>query len=811
MFELKKKKQLPPPTLEHIYADEHTGLTDKQVLKRILDGYSNIAVKPPTKTVRQIILTNLFTYFNLIFFVLAGCLIAVGAYNDLLFLPIVIINILIGTIQEIKSKHTLDRLTLLTSPHATVVREGKETETTLENLVIDDIVVFGPGAQICADAEIIAGEVTVNESLVTGEPDEIAKTRGSELLSGSFIISGKCYARLTRVGADSFVSRLTNEAKKSKKKQMPGMMRSLTLLIKIIGLLIVPVGVVMFLKQTKSLGLSVEDSVVKTTAALIGMIPEGLYLLVSVALAVSIMRLAKKRTLVREMGCIETLARVDVLCVDKTGTITENEMCVAGIVPVDSGTNGKTDIAAVMNDITGNLGADNNTMITLRKHFLTGTYRPAKSIVPFSSSYKYSAAAFGHGENYVIGAPEFILRNRYAMYKERTEEMAAAGNRVLLLASLSEPADGGALREDAEPIAFVLLTNRVRPEAKETFRFFSRQGVGIKVISGDNPVTVSAAAALAGIAGAEKHIDASALDTPEKLRQAAGEYTVFGRVTPEQKRQLIRAIKKDGHTVAMTGDGVNDVLALKEADCSIAMASGSEVASQVSQLVLLDSDFSAMPSVVAEGRRVINNIERSAALFLVKNIYSFFLAVISIMAVFAYPIEPAQLSLINAVTIGIPSFFLALEPNTGIVRGRFLRNVLYRSLPAAMANLFLTLCVVLFAYAFEINNLQASTITAVLMGIVGLVMLYRVCSPFNMRRIILWLFMCAGFGLGFAFFGPLFSFVKPNFQSWLVLGVLALLAYPVMNAVSIALNKINMLKVKIEKIVKSVSKELKNT
>ncbi|MHB1152880.1 MAG: HAD-IC family P-type ATPase [Eubacteriales bacterium] len=790
MFKLpvKKKEGTEPDTLIRIEADKNTGLTDKQVLFRILGGYSNTAVDPPSKSVRQIIFTNLFTYFNLIFFVLAGCIIAVGAYNDLLFMPIILANILIGTIQEIKSKYTLDRLTLLTAPHATVVREGKEVDTTLDNLVIDDIVVFTAGSQICADAILISGEVIVNESLVTGEPDEIIKKEGSELLSGSYVISGRCYARLEYVGADSFVSRLTIEAKKNKKKYRIGMMCSLTVLIKIIGLIIVPVGIIMFIKQTQSLGMSVGDSVVKTTAALIGMIPEGLYLLVSVALAVSIIRLAKKNTLVREMACIETLARVDVLCVDKTGTITENEMSVTDIIPIKSNVD---ELNAVLNDITNNLGKDNNTMIALKTHFSLSNYRQAKNVIPFSSSYKYSAVSFGHDENYVIGAPEFVLRGQYPQFKEKTEELAAQGNRILLLASISEMPDAGELYGTVIPLAFVLLTNQIRPEAKKTFAFFARQGVEIKVISGDNPITVSCAALRAGIPNSDSYVDASTFDTKEKLQSAALEYTVFGRVTPEQKRQLICAIKKDGHTVAMTGDGVNDVLALKEADCSIAMASDSDAASKVSQLVLLDSNFASMPFVVAEGRRVINNIERTAALFLVKNIFSFILALTAIIAVFEYPVEPSQLSLINAVTIGIPSFFLALEPNASMVKGRFLRNVLFRALPAALTNLFLTLGVVLFSFALEIKSAQVSAITAILIGIVGLIMLCKVCSPFNKSRIILCASMCAGFLFGLIFLGKLFSIVMPEFNSLLILAVFALLAYPAMNFISIMLNKIS--------------------
>ncbi|MDD4772072.1 MAG: cation-translocating P-type ATPase [Eubacteriales bacterium] len=774
----KKKKKRETETLVRVKADGDTGLTREQVLARIRGGYVNTAVDPPSKSVRQIVFGNLFTYFNLIFFVLAIFVIAVGAYNDLLFLPVVIANILIGTVQEIKAKRTLDSLTLLTAARVQVVREGRVIETTPENLVVDDVVIFGPGSQICADATVLSGEVTLSEALVTGESDEIIKKEGGELISGSYVISGSCRARLERVGADSFVSKLAIDAKKTKKKFGPGMMRSLTLLIKIIGLVILPVGIIMFYKQTNILGMSVRDSVVRTTAALIGMIPEGLYLLVSVALAVSVIRLAQKKTLVHEMGSIETLARVDVLCVDKTGTITENEMRVDDIIPLNPEMYDKKALTAIMKDITGNLEADNNTMLALKSYFSGNGYRRAQRVVPFSSTNKRSAVSFGPNENYVIGAPESILERQYRHYREMTDDYAAQGYRVLLLASADGPI----------PMALVLLSNPIRPQAKATFAFFERQGVAVKVISGDNPITVSCAARMAGIPMAESYIDASQLDTPEKLQEAATEYTVFGRVTPEQKRQLVRAIRKSGHTAAMTGDGVNDVLALKEADCSIAMASGSDIACRVSQLVLLDSNFASMPLVVAEGRRVINNIERSASLFLVKNIYSFFLALISIAAVFGYPIEPSQLSLINLVTIGIPSFVLALEPNTNIVKGKFLRNVLYRALPAALTNLFLTVGVVLFSFAFELDSAQTSTITALLVGIVGLIMLFRVCRPFNRRRIILLVSMCMMFIVGIVFFGDLFSITPPDMGSLLILIVFALLAYPAMRCFSIWLD-----------------------
>lgn len=775
---IKKKKNQGTATLVRIMTNESTGLTREQALMRMRDGYANTTIDPPSKSVRQIVFNNLFTYFNLIFFVLAACVITVGAYNDLLFLPVVIANISIGIIQEIKAKRILDNLSLLTVARVHVIRDGKEMETTPENLVVDDVVIFRPGSQICADATVLSGEVTLSEALVTGESDEIIKNTGNKLISGSYVISGSCRARLERVGADSFVSKLTIDAKKAKKRFRTGMMRSLTLLIKIIGLIILPVGIVMFYKHTNILGMSVRDGVVRTTAALIGMIPEGLYLLVSVALAVSVIRLGKKKTLVREMSSIETLARVDVLCVDKTGTITENEMRVTDIVQLNPEYDKRT-LTGIMNDITCNLETDNNTMLALKSYFSGNDYRRAQRVVPFSSANKRSSVSFGQDENYMIGAPEFILDQQFRQSREKADEYASQGYRVLLLASDDGQGTG------TIPLALVLLTNPIRPQVKATFEYFERQGVAIKVISGDNPITVSNAARHAGIPMAEAYIDATQLDTPEKLRDAALKHTVFGRVTPEQKRQLVLAIKKSGHTVAMTGDGVNDVLALKEADCSIAMASGSDIASRVSQLVLLDSNFASMPLVVAEGRRVINNIERSASLFLVKNIYSFFLALISITAVFGYPIEPSQLSLINLVTIGIPSFVLALEPNTNIVKGKFLRNVLYRALPAALTNLFLTVGVVLFSLAFDLDNAQTSTVAALLVGVVGLMMLFRVCRPFDIRRIILWISMCSAFIFCIVFFKDFFSISMPDTGSLLIFAVFTLLAYPVMNYISI--------------------------
>jgi len=737
---IKKEKKLPEkPPLERINADPDIGLGDDQAKFRLENGYGNVAIDPPTKTVKQIILSNVFTYFNIIFFILAACLIVVGAnLSDLLFLGIVFANTVIGIFQEMRSKKVLDDLTIISAVKCKVIRSGRELDLPAEELVLDDIVIFSAGNQIPADAVVVSGEVLVNESLITGESCEITKSEGSELLSGSYIVSGKCAARLVRVGYDSFVSKLTIDAKKMRKPMQPGMMKSLTRLVQIIGIAIIPLGIILFIQHIQ-MAYSVKESMVATTGALIGMIPEGLYLLTTVALALSVIRLAKRKTLVHDLKCIETLARVDVLCVDKTGTITEKEISVSDFVPIANCGLEATEIRGLLAEFSANMPSDNDTIAALKNTFKVQSnvsVRTAVQLFPFTSATKYSALAYSDSSKYVIGAPEFILQNKYMAYSDSVSRYAQDGFRVLMFAEYlgeivqGKALDGGSVR----PIALVLLINHVRKEAKKTFEYFTAQKVRIVVISGDNPVTASKAAALAGISDADKYVDATALDTGEKIYKAASAYTVFGRVTPEQKRALIKALKKQGHTVAMTGDGVNDVLALKEADCSVAMASGSDVATQVSHLVLLNSDFSSMPAVVAEGRRTINNIERAASLFLVKNIFSFALAIISIFATFAYPLTPAHLSIVSSLTIGIPSFFLALEPNESIVSGRFLRNVLYKALPAALTDLFVVIGTILFSAAFGMSADETSTICAMLIGLIGIVMLWRVSRPMNIWR-----------------------------------------------------------------------------
>ncbi len=789
IFNNKKNNEPLAPLPERIATFPDFGLTHEQVEQKRLAGLDNKAVDSPSKTVTQIIVGNIFTYFNLIFFVLAIALASVGSFKNMMFMMVVLINTLIGIVQELRAKQTLDKLVLMSEHKAVVIRDTVAVEVPTEQTVLDDIAVFGSGNQIYADALLLTGELRVNESLVTGESNEIMKKPGDKLISGSFVVSGECRARLERVGKHSFVSKMTVEAKKTSKSKQTGMMRDLTRLLQVIGIAIIPVGIMMYTRQTQILGLLPKEGIENTTAALIGMIPEGLYLLVSVALAVSVVRLSKNNTLVRDLKSIETLARTDVFCVDKTGTITENRMDVTGVFPLDAEHTTPEEIERLLTDFSGVMPGINATMQAVRARFGSNPVRMAEKIKEFSSADKFSAVAFGGDENYAMGAPEFVLRSRFSEYREIVEKYASIGSRVLLFAKCSN-LNSDDILETVNPIALIILENPIRPAAKATFEYFSSQGVCIKVISGDNPLTVSVAAKNAGIEDAENYIDASALDSNEKIAQAAEQYTVFGRVSPEQKRHLVLALQKAGHTVAMTGDGVNDVLALKAADCGIAMASGSDVASKVAHLVMLNSDFDSMPLVVAEGRRVINNIERTASLYLVKNIFSFMLAIISISAVFAYPLTPAQLSLASMLTIGIPSFFLSLEPNVSLVSGRFILNVIYRALPAALTDLFIIIGVVLFTAAFKLDPAQVTTIAALLITTVGLIMVWKVCRPFNWIRVALLV------GLVILFVGVLavvpwmFSIVPIGFGSTMILAVLMLLIPSMMWAFTRGLDEV---------------------
>lgn len=773
----RRPAQEPPKRELPLYhPDPERGLTLEQAKELLKNGYGNTPVESPTKSDGQIVKENVCTFFNLIFVILAVCLILVGEYQDMLFLVIAVANTLIGIIQQIRSKRVIEKLNLLASPTVTVVREGVTMDLHTEKLVREDIVEFRAGCQIPADGPVVSGQIQVNESLITGEADAITKQVGDSLLSGSFVVSGKCRARMDQVGANSYASKLTLAAKEEGGAARSEMMDSLDKLIRVVGVLLVPIGLALFYNQHIVQGLDMGQSVAATVASLIGMIPEGLYLLTSVALAVSVVRLAVNKTLIHDMNAIETLARVDVLCADKTGTITQPDMEVTEVAVLADEPNAGREVEDTLNAFYQAVEADNDTAKAMKRRFHKKSVWSPEQIVPFTSAAKWSAVTFrGHG-SYVVGAPDFILREDYPALAPKVLPYQEQGCRVLLLAKCEErPREGEKLTGLILPLALIVLKNPVRPEAKSTFAYFAQQGVAIKVISGDDPHTVSQVAQQAGIEGAERFVDASTLKDGD-FAYALERYTVFGRVTPDQKRKFVRALQRAGHTVAMTGDGVNDVLALKDADCGIAMASGSDAACQVAQLVLTDSNFASMPKVVAEGRRVINNIQRAAALYLVKNIFSLFLALCSLWAGFPLPFQAIQISLVSALTIGIPSFFLALEPNHDIVQGHFMHNVLRRAFPGGLTNLIMVLGVELFVFAFGFEYESLSTMSTVLMGAVGLLVLYYISKPLDWKRWMVLGAMSVSMLVCMVGFGGVFGLSELHIQELLIMVVLLLLA-----------------------------------
>lgn len=769
--------------MERIAADPQSGLSAEQVKRRFAQGENNYKVESSTLSVPEIVRSNVCTYFNLVFAVIAVLLAIVGAWSDMLFLPIIVANTCIGIIQEVHSKKVLDKLSILNAPHAVVIRDGKRQEIPADQLVLDDIVEFSAGSQIPADAKVVSGELQVNESLITGESDEIEKREGDSLLSGSFVVSGKACARLEKVGKDSYISKLTLQATKSKKGEQSEMIRSLNYLIMVMGIIIIPIGIALFVQSFIYNEGTFHDSITGMVAAIIGMIPEGLYLLTSVALAVSSVRLAQKKVLIHDMKCIETLARVNVLCVDKTGTITEPGMHVYDFSVLDGAD--QLEISQLLADFVAAQEKDNATMEALKAHFSNGSGMRAREVYSFSSETKYSGAVMEDGKSYVIGAPEFVLRGQFAQYQEQIATYSSKGYRVLVFAQYEGTLDRKPLTEPVLPLCFVMLANPIRKGAKETFTYFAENDVDIKVISGDNPLTVSVIAAEAGIVGAERFVDASTLKEKEDYYRAVEEYTVFGRVTPSQKRMLVQALKEHKKTVAMTGDGVNDVLALKDADCSVAMASGSEAASNVAQLVLLDSDFSRMPSVVAEGRRVVNNIERTAALYIVKNIFSMLLAIFSVILMLDYPLEPSQVSLISMFTIGIPSFVLALEPNKDLIRGHFLTNVLVRALPAGLTDFIVVSGLVIFCREFQVDLDCLSTSCTILVAIVGFMILHRIARPMNTGHIVMLVGVIAGWILCMLFGGSFFGITGISKQCEMLMVIFAIITEPVLRYLSL--------------------------
>ena len=726
------------------YSINITGLTDEEVRQRVEEGLTNRADISTDKTTKEIVISNVFTYFNLIFLVITILLIMVGSFRNLTFLPIIIGNTVIGIVQEIRAKKTLEKMSLLNAPRADVIRNGSVKQISTEELVKDDVILLTAGKQICADAVVISGNIQVNESLLTGEADEVEKTEGSTLMSGSFVVSGECYARLEKVGNESYISKLSLEAKSMGGKEQSEMIRSINLIVKWVGIVIIPIGLILFWQSHFVNGESITKSVTSTVAAIIGMIPEGLYLLTTVALALSTMKLARKKVLLHDMKSIETLARVDVLCVDKTGTITEPDMKLKEIfLCKNSGADG-TQTALALDELKSlildyaNASVDNNaTMLALKAYAAetstnntSALHRTTVSQQAFSSSLKYGSVTFSDG-TYLLGAPEFIMHEDFARIEKEIIPYADKGDRVLLFARYDGENVENGINGSVTPLGFVALANPIRANAVKTFEYFKSQGVAIKVISGDNPRTVSRIAIQAGIESAESFVDAATLDTEDKIADAVNKYTVFGRVTPKQKKQLVKALRAKEHTVAMTGDGVNDILAMKDADCSVAMASGSEAAAQAAQVVLLDSDFAHMPDVVYEGRRVVNNIQRSASLFLVKNIFSLLLSLFSVILMVTYPLEPAQVSLISMFTIGVPGFLLALEQNKDRIKGRFITNVMLKALPGGLTDVIAVGALVVCGEVFCISDASIGTIATLVLSVVGFMILFKISEPLN--------------------------------------------------------------------------------
>lgn len=767
-----------------------TGLTNEQVQERIAEGKVNFNENPNTRTYKQIVKENTLTFFNFLNAVLLVLVLFVGSYKNSMFVGIIIINTVIGIIQEIRAKKTIDKLAILTESKAVVLRDGKKWSISTEKLVLDDLIYLKTGEQIPADCRIIEGNFEVNESLLTGEADNLGKGEGDELFSGSFVTAGEACCQIIHVGKDNYASQITSEAKEFKRHNSE-LRNSLNAILKVISIIIVPLGLLLFYKQFYIAGDSVKDSVVSTVAAVLGMIPEGLVLLTSVALTLGALTLAKKKTLVQELYCIETLARVDTLCLDKTGTITEGTMCVERVdvydpnwreselaetvleedtavlaedetleegvaekeiseknLPEVSETEKESEkeIGRIMGNLMAVLKDQNATVDALRKYFAVKKDMVPTNVIPFSSDRKYSGASFKEQGTYLMGAAQFLFPEGDEALVEKCGQYAEQGFRVLVLAHSPNESVGTELPSGLVPEALLILTDVIRKEAPDTLRFFDSQGVDLKVISGDDPVTVASIAKRAGLKNAEQYVDATTITTQEEMDEAVANYSVFGRVTPQQKKAMVLSLKKQGHTVAMTGDGVNDVLALKEADCSIAMAEGSDAAKNIANVVLLDSNFAAMPHIVNQGRRVVNNIRTAASMFLIKTIFSVLLSLITIFFGEAYPFEPIQMSLISACAVGIPTFLLAQENNYQKIDHTFLRHVFMNAFPAAVTITGCVFAVMVVCQDVYHSNIMLNTACVLVTGWNYMAALKTVYAPLNRyRKVIIYSMQCSFF------------------------------------------------------------------
>ena len=715
------------------------GLTQAEVEERIADGQVNAIQDSSNRSVKDIVMGNTLTFFNFINIVLLALVLSVRSYKNMLFIFIIIANTLIGIFQEIKAKITLDKLKILTVSHVDVIRDGVKKSVTVSELVKDDVILLKSGGQIPADGVILDGEVDVNESLLTGESDSIHKTCGSKVLSGSFVTSGKAMCLLTEVGHDCYMEKLSSEAKQFKRYKTE-LQRNLDTILKFISIIIVPLGIILFAKQYWISGSTYEQAALDTVAAVLGMIPEGLVLLTSVALALGAVRLARRSTPVRELFCIETLARVDTLCLDKTGTITEGHLCVQGEESVKE----DVDLEQLMGRMVAALGDENETFQALRQHYKRNQSTNTKLVLPFSSERKFSGVVFEGEGTYLMGAYQFIFPQADPAVLEKIAEYASQGLRVLTVAHSPNEMTDYTLAEDFEIVGFVFMTDVVRKNAPDILGYFEEQGVDLKVISGDDPVTVAAIAARAGLKDADKYIDATTIHTDEEMEDAILKYSVFGRVTPKQKQQMVRLLKQNGRTVAMTGDGVNDVLALKDADVSIAMASGSEAAKNTANLVLLNSDFASLPHIVNEGRRVINNIKAAASMFLIKTGFSVLTALLTIIVGQNYPFQPIQLSVINGCAVAIPTMLLQLEPSFQKVNKHFFREVLRMSMPAAITITAMITIINNIGHSIGTPREMLSTVCVLATGWVYLITLRQVYSPMTgYRKFVIYLMQTA--------------------------------------------------------------------
>lgn len=708
------------------------GLTQQQVEEQIRAGRVNENENPNTRTVKQIILENTLTFFNFINVVLLVLVLVAGSYKNAMFVTVIVINTVIGVIQELRAKKILDSLAILTASKARVIRDSQQMSIPTDELVLGDLICLKAGDQIPADAVVLKGTLEVNESLLTGESDTLVKKEEAQLFSGSVVTSGQAYCQVVHVGKDNYAAKITREAKEFKRHNSE-LRNALNKILKVISIIIVPLGIALFVKQYFLVHDTFRDSVVSTVAGMLGMIPEGLILLTSVALTLGSIRLAQRKTLVQELYCIETLARVDVLCLDKTGTITEGTMCVERVDDLGALEDGLSTEKA-MGNLMAVLQDDNATFDAMKKHFKADKSFQLNHAIPFSSDRKYSGAVFEEQGTFLVGAVQFLFPQGQEELKERCSRAASEGLRVLVLAHSPAMSQENELPQDLVPCALILITDVIRQEAPDTLAYFENQGVDLKVISGDDPVTVAAIARRAGLKHADQYVDATTLETMEQIEKAVAMYSVFGRVTPQQKRMMVQALKKQGHTVAMTGDGVNDVLALKESDCSVAMASGSDAAKNIANVVLLESNFAVMPQIVNEGRRVVNNIRMAASMFLIKTIFSVSLSILTVFFGVAYPFEPIQMSLISACAVGIPTFLLNQESNYEKIDNTFLRHVFMNAFPTAITITFCVFTIMQVCQHVYDSTTMLSTACVLVTGWSYMTALKKVYSPMNLYR-----------------------------------------------------------------------------